>query len=489
MFHPASHGPPCFFSVDERPTKRRMYCMVKANLDISEIVADRQFQRGALHTRYLNEQLVRVLKTIGYDVGFQRGQGQYLFDRDNVRYLDLLSGFGVFALGRNHPVIRDALKTVLDSEFPNLVQMDVSTLAGVLAERLIAHVPYLDKVFFANSGTECVEAAIKFARGATGRTGIVYCDHGYHGLTYGSLSMTADNNFRGGFGPLLPDCSVIPFNDLEALEKALMSRQVAAFIVEPVQGKGVNIPDDDYLPGAAALCKKYGTIFVADELQTGLGRTGRFLAVEHWNVEPDMVLLSKSLSGGHVPVGAVLMRKAIFDKIFDRMDRAVVHGSTFAKNDLAMAAGIATLDVMESEKLIDAAAKRGAELQLALTRMVPREELKKEVRGKGLMIGVEFGPPKSLRLKASWNVLETANKGLFCQLITVPLFKDHKILTQVSGHGSHTIKLLPPLTITEEDCGWIERAFDDVIAGSHKVPGAIWSRGKTLVDNAVRRSA
>jgi len=186
--------------------------MVKANIDISEIVADRQFQRGALHTRYLNEQLVRVLKTIGYDVGFQRGQGQYLFDRDNVRYLDLLSGFGVFALGRNHPVIRDALKTVLDSEFPNLVQLDISTLAGVLAERLIAHVPYLDKVFFANSGTECVEAAIKFARGATGRTGIVYCDHGYHGLTYGSLSLTDDSNFRGGFGPLLPGCSVIPFN-------------------------------------------------------------------------------------------------------------------------------------------------------------------------------------------------------------------------------------------------------------------------------------
>jgi len=134
-------------------------------------------------------------------------------------------------------------------------------------------------------------------------------------------------------------------------------------------------------------------------------------------------------------------------------------------------------------------AKRGAELRLALTRMVPGYELLKEVRGKGLMIGVEFGPPKSLRLKASWNVLETANKGLFCQLITVPLFKDHKILTQVSGHGSHTIKLLPPLCITEEDCSWIEKAFDSVIASSHKVPGAIWSLGKTLVDNAVRKSA
>ncbi|WP_316204751.1 aminobacteriohopanetriol synthase HpnO [Bradyrhizobium sp. SZCCHNS3004] len=463
--------------------------MLKSNLDVSEMFVERQAQRSSMHSRHLNEQLVRVLKTIGYDVGFKRGQGQYLYDREDVRYLDLLSGFGVFAIGRNHPTLRDALKSVLDSDLPNLVQLDVSTLAGVLAERLLEHVPYLDKVFFANSGAETVEAAIKIARGATGRPGIVYCSHSYHGLTYGALSLTDDSNFRAGFEPLLPGCTAIPFNDLAALEQALSSREIAAFIVEPIQGKGVNMPTDEFLPGAAVLCKKYGTIFIADEIQTGMGRTGRFLAVEHWNVEPDMVLLSKALSGGHVPVGALLTRKAIFDKIFNRMDRALVHGSTFAKNDLAMAAGIATLEVLKAEKLIEAAAKRGAELRLALTRMVPGYELLKEVRGKGLMIGVEFGPPKSLRLKASWNVLESANKGLFVQLITVPLFKDHKILTQVAGHGLHTVKLLPPLTITEEDCAWIERAFDDVIAQSHKVPGAIWSLGKTLVDNAIRKSA
>ncbi len=463
--------------------------MPSSYLDVSELFVERQAQRSSMHARHLNEQLVRVLKTIGYDVGFQKGQGQYLFDREGARYLDLLSGFGVFAIGRNHPALRASLKSVLDSDFPNLVQLDVSTLAGVLAERLLEHVPYLDKVFFANSGAETVEAAIKFARGATGRPGIVSCSHSFHGLSYGALSLMDDANFRAGFEPLLPGCVQIPFNDLAALEQALSSRQVAAFIVEPIQGKGVNLPGDDFLPGAAALCKKYGSIFIADEIQTGIGRTGKFLAVEHWNVEPDMVLLAKALSGGHVPVGALLTRKSIFDKIFNQMDRAVVHGSTFAKNDLAMAAGIATLDVIKQERLVEQAAKRGAELRLALTRMVPGYELMKEVRGKGLMIGIEFGPPKSLRLKASWNLLETANKGLFCQLITVPLFKDHKILTQVSGHGSHTIKLLPPLTITEEDGKWIETAFDSVIAASHKVPGAIWSLGKTLVDNAVRKSA
>jgi len=304
-----------------------MYLMLDPNLDVSEMFKDREAQRSSMHARYLNEQLVRVLKTIGYDVGFQKGQGQYLFDRGGARYLDLLSGFGVFAIGRNHPVLRDALKSVLDSELPNLVQLDVSTLAGVLAERLLGHVPYLDKVFFANSGAECVEAAIKFARCATGRPGIVYCDHAFHGLSYGALSLTGDQNFRGGFGPLLPDCTSIPFNDLAALEKALSTRHVAAFVVEPIQGKGVNMPSDEFLPGAAALCRRFGTLLVADEIQTGIGRTGRFLACEHWNIEPDMVLLAKALSGGHVPVGAVLTRKHVFDKVFNQMDRAVVHGS------------------------------------------------------------------------------------------------------------------------------------------------------------------
>jgi len=454
--------------------------------DISALFTEREGDRYAMHSRHLNEQMVRVLRTIGYDVQFRRGKGQYLFDRDGERYLDLLSGIGVFAIGRKHPTLRDALKDVLDSDLPNLVQLDVSTLAGILAERLLAHVPYLDKVFFANSGAEAVEAAIKFARASTGRPGLIYCDHAYHGLTNGALSLNADANFRDGFEPLLPDCIRVPFNDLPALEQALAARTIAAFIVEPIQGKGVNMPSDGYLKVAAELCRRHNTLFIADEIQTGMGRTGRFLAVEHWNVEPDMVLLSKALSGGHVPSSAVLMRKPIFDKVFNRMDRAVVHGSTFAKNDLAMAAGIATLDVIKSERLMENAALMGDRLQRELSAMIPRYEMLADVRGKGLMIGIEFGAPKSFGLKASWNVVETANKGLFCQLITIPLFKDHKILCQVAGHGSHTIKLLPTLGITDDDCNWIVNAFDTVVAGSHRVPGAVWSLGKTLISHAAR---
>jgi ornithine--oxo-acid transaminase len=457
--------------------------------DLPGLLDQREQERYGLHSKYMNEMMVKVLQTIGYDVGFRSGRGQYLYDRTGTRYLDLLSGWGVFAAGRNHPAIREALVSVLDADLPNLVQMDVSVLSGLLAERLLGYAPYLDKVFFANSGAEAVEAAIKFARRATGRPNVVFCDHAFHGLTYGALSLNGDANFTDGFGPHLPGALKIPFNNLAALEKALSARDVAAFIVEPIQGKGVNIPDDLYLRGAQALCRKYGALFVADEIQTGLGRTGRFLAIEHWGVEPDMVLLAKALSGGHAPVGAVLGRKHIFEKVFNRMDRAVVHGSTFAKNDLAMAAGLAILDVIDSEGLVQKAAQTGARLLRAFQTMAERYELVHAVRGKGLLIGVEFGPPRSLKLKAAWSLLETFNTGLFCQLITIPLFKDHKILAQVAGHGNHTVKLLPALNISESDCDWIEGAFDAVIADSHRVPGAVWTLGATLADHAMKARA
>jgi ornithine--oxo-acid transaminase len=452
--------------------------------DIPALFAAREADRYDLHSRHLNDMMVKVLKTIGFDVRFVGGKGAYLTDAAGARYLDLLSGWGVFAAGRNHPRIAEALKSVLDGDLPNLAQMDTPVLAGVLAERLLSYTPWLQKAFFANSGAEAFEAAVKFARAATGRAGIVHCENAFHGLTYGALSAVGDDIYRRGFGPLIPGFAQIPFDDLPALERALRGRDVAAFCVEPIQGKGVNMPSPDYLRGAHELCRKYGTLFVADEIQTGLGRTGRFLAVEHWGVEPDMVLLAKALSGGHVPVGAVLLQKSVFSKVFDRMDKAVVHGSTFAKNDLAMAAGIATLDVIEDEKLIENAEARGRRLFASFADLKRRSELIRDVRGKGLMIGVEMGEPRSLKLRASWALLETMNKGLFCQLVTIPLFRDHKVLVQVAGHANRTIKLLPSLVIGAGDCDWIESSFDAVIAEAHNVAGPLWSLGKTLVEGA-----
>ncbi len=455
-------------------------------INIEALIADRSAEKYDLYDRHLNAQMVRLLKTIGFDRHYVRGQGPYLYDQQANRYLDLLSGFGVFAVGRNHPTVIGALQQTLTAELPNLAQMDVSLLSGLLAERLLPLIRGMEKMFFCNSGAEAVEAAMKFARAATRRSKVIFCDHAFHGLTYGALSLNGDDHFRDGFGPLLPGCISVPFNDLDALEAALATGDVAAFIVEPIQGKGVNIPDDDYLREATRLCRRHGALFIADEIQTGLGRTGKFLAIDHWDVEPDMVLLAKALSGGFVPVGAVAMRKSTFNRIFDRMDRAVVHGSTFAKTDIAMAAGLATLQVLEDEKLVENAARIGEGIKADLAALVGRHEFVKAVRGKGLMIAIEFGAPKSFSLKAAWVLLEQANKGLFCQLITIPLLKQHNIMSQVAGYGMNVIKLIPPLTLSEDDRAWIRRGFEQVVADAHRVPGAVWDLGRTLAAHSLK---
>jgi len=454
---------------------------------IAELFAQHSTDKFDLHEQYLNKQMVRMLQTIGYDKHYQRAVGQYLYDQEGTEYLDLYSGFGVFAIGRNHPTVIKALQETLTLELPNLVQLDVSILSGLLAKELLKTTPEnTNKMFFCNSGTEAVEAAIKFARYTTKRDKIVFCDHGYHGLTMGSLSLMGEKIFREGFGPLLPDCVSVPFNDLEALEAALSNKDVAAFIVEPIQGKGVNIPDDNYLPEVERLCKKYGTLFVADEVQTGIGRTGKFWAIDHWGVNPDMICMAKALSGGFVPVGGVAMTEKVMDTVFNRMDRAVVHGSTFGKNNMAMAAGLATLHVMEDEKLVENSLAVGTDIINSLNALSGKYEFLKEVRGKGMMIAVEFNSPKSLKLKAAWAMLEAANKGLFCQMITIPLFKEHHILTQVAGHGMNVIKLLPPLNLTQKDRDHIVNSFDKAIADTHQIPGSIWDLGKNLASHALK---
>jgi ornithine--oxo-acid transaminase len=457
------------------------------SFNITDLFSQHFESKFDLHEQYLNHQMVRVLRTIGYDRNYKRAIGQYLYDEDNTEYLDLLSGFGVFAIGRNHPAVISALQETLTLELPNLVQMDVPLLSGLLAKEILTTTPdNLSKMFFCNSGTEAVEAAIKFARYTTKRSRIVHCDHSFHGLTMGALSLNGDEIFREGFGQLLPDCNMIPFNNLDALEKALSTKDVAAFIVEPIQGKGVNIPDDNYFPEVERLCKKYGTLFVADEIQTGMGRTGKFWAIEHWNVQPDMILMAKALSGGFIPVGAVAMTTKIMDSVFNRMDRAVVHGSTFSKNNMAMAAGLATLEVIRDEKLVENSAKIGTNIINAINASAGQYEFLKEARGKGLMIAIEFQSPKSLSLKAAWTMLEAANKGLFCQMITIPLFKEHRILSQVAGHGMNVVKLLPPLNLNQKDQDWIINSIDKTIADTHQVSGAIWSLGKNLASHALK---
>jgi len=422
--------------------------------------------------RTINPQFVRVLRTIDFDRTWERAKGAYLWDSDGHRYLDMLGGFGMYNVGRNNPRVRDALVQALELDLPGAVQLGATALPGLLAEALLARVPArLERVQFTSSGTEAIEAALKLGRAATKRSRVISVDHGFHGLTLGSLSANGNPEFTARFGPLLPGFEQVPFGDLDALEEQLRQEDVALFLVEPVQGKGVHLPPDGYLEGAQAICRRYGTLFCVDEIQTGFGRTGRLFAFEHWGLEPDLVPVAKSLSGGYVPVGALLMSRAVHEAVFDSMQNSVAHGSTFAPNELAMAAGLATLQELDDERLVESAARLGEKL-LELTRpLVDEFDVVREVRGLGLMWAIEFGEPESRKL--SWKMIEKMQPGLFAQLVVGPLFSQHHILSQVAGHRIAVVKALPPLVVSDEDVEYFVESLASAIKRARRTPSAL----------------
>jgi ornithine--oxo-acid transaminase len=454
---------------------------------VGEILRTRAGEELALNDQYLNPQMGRILRTLGFDRTWVHGDRAHLIDAQGNRYLDLISGYGVFALGRNHPDVIAGVQELLEARTGNLPQLGVSLLPGVLAEQLLARAPSsVAAMVPANTGTEAVEAAIKISRAATGRPRILYAEHAFHGLTLGSLSLNGNDEFRDGFGPLLPGCDAVPFGDTEALERELARGDVAALIVEPIQGKGVNIPPDGYLESAQRLCRGAGTLFVCDEVQTGLGRTGRFFALEHWGLEPDMICVAKALSGGVAPIGGVLVSRAAFDRVFDGMERAVRHGSTFGGNDLAAAAALATLRVIERDGVVANAERMGA-LLLELTQpMMEQHEIVRDVRGRGLIWAIELGPPSGRSSRAVWDAVERAQPGLSAQLIIVPLFHEHQIFCQVAGHRMNVIKALPSLLINEEEVRGLAAALSDVVAQAERMPSAMTRFGLRMARGTAR---
>jgi len=438
------------------------------------------------YQEFVNPQWVALLNLLGMNLKYERCSGCELFTKDGRRILDYLSGYCVHNAGHNHPHIVEALKEELDKYGPAMLQSHVPALAGELAERLCGLAGGdLRKVYFGSSGSEGVEAAIKFARATTSRAGIVFANHSFHGLTAGALSLMNDAFWREGFGPLLQQTTGVPFADLEALEHALASNPIAAFIVEPIQAEGgIRVPCKAYLQSAEELCRKYGTLFVLDEVQTGMYRTGTFLAGQQFALHPDMVVLAKALSGGLVPVSAVLMTDKVYHSVYSSLKRAIVHTSTYSENSLSMRAGLATLDVLERERLGQRALQLGEQFRRRLRQTLEPFEILKEVRGMGLLCGIEFRPPQKMALRALYEAFHQIHPAMFGQVLVMRMFREKNILTQICGNNFMVLKAAPPLVVSEGQLNEFVEAICSVVALADS-SAAFWTDALALARRAV----
>src|SRR5579859_1814780 len=452
-----------------RTKTRELESSAMTDFSLEALLDSRRGEDLDLWAGTINPQFVRVLRTIGFDRAWARAEGAYLYAADGTRYLDLLGGFGMYGVGRNNAHVRAALVEALELETPGMLALGTTLLPGLLAEELIGLAGgRIERCLFTSSGTEAVEAALKLGRAATKRDRVLSAEHGFHGLTLGSLSANGNAEFTARFQPLLPGFEQVPFGDLEALEEQLRREDVALFIVEPVQGKGIHLPPDGYLRGAQELCRRYGSLLCVDEVQTGFGRTGRMFALEHWGLEPDLVTVAKSLSGGYVPVGALLMARAVHEAVFDSMPHAMSHGSTFAPNELAMVAGLAMLHELEEHSLVERSAQLGERLLERTRPLVDEFDVVRDVRGIGLMWAIEFEGDGF-----AYRMLERAQRGLFAQLVVVPLFTDYRILTQVAGHDMAVVRILPPFVLTDDDVDEFSDALHETVKRARRMPSSL----------------
>jgi ornithine--oxo-acid transaminase len=434
----------------------------------------------------VNPQWVRLLDILGMNVRYTRCIGDELHADDGRTYLDFLSGYCVYNVGHNHPRLVSALQAQLGSGEPFMLQSHVAELAGDLGAALCTRAGgQLTKAYFTSSGSEGVETAIKFARAHTGREPMLFASGSFHGLTYGALSLMDGAYWTSGFGPFLA-ADAVPFGDIGAAARTLATRRYAAIILEPVQAEGgIRVPGPHYLREVEALCRRSDTLLILDEVQTGLHRTGPFLAAHRDDVHPDMVILAKALSGGFVPLGAVLMSERVHRSVYASVQRAFAHASTFGENLLAMRAGLTTLAILEDERLGPRAETLGAEFRSALARALEPYEMVAEVRGRGLLCGIAFRPPSRTALRVPYGLFQTAHPALFGQMVVRRLFRQHGILTQICGNDFHVLKVAPPLTVASSSLERFLSAARDVMEEVHSSHG-FWSEALALAARALK---
>lgn len=467
---------------------RRNFPVMSSLLTFEEALQLSRERVRELHRTYLNPGLATMLELFNFDRRFVAASGVEVRDASGNTYLDFLGGYGALNLGHNHPAVVAAVRRV--EELPNLLQASLNPLAAALAHNLAQLAPgNLQRSFFCNSGAEAVEAALKLARAATGRSQIIYCANSFHGKTFGALSVTGRAKYRKPFEPLLPDCVEIPYGDERALEEVLKNRTAAAFIVEPIQGEGgVIVPPPGYLAKARELCTRYQTLLIVDEIQTGLGRTGYLWACESEGVVPDVLCVAKSLGGGVAAIGACITTDAIWKRAYGGLEKALLHTSTFGGNTRAVAAALATLEVIVKEELPARAREQGDYLLGKLAALKGQSPLLKEVRGRGLMVGLEFAQPAGgLAYRLSRGLLEKAAGEYLGSLVASELFNRHRIITAYTLNNPNVIRLEPPLTVTREQIDTCLAALTEVLSRHRSFISVAASGAKTVLQSFVKR--
>ncbi len=441
----------------------------------------------AAYGAHVNPQWVRLLNLLEMNVEYDVCLGEELHTRDGRVILDFLSGYCVYNAGHNHPRIIEAIRKELESCGPSMLQSHVATSAGDLAKKLCSHAGgRLNKVYFSSSGSEGVETAIKFSRTVTGRGGLLAAKNAFHGLTCGALSLMDHGFWSEGFGPLLPGVTFVDFDNTEALERELSTHKYAALILEPIQGEGgIVLPSAGYLQSAQELCRRHGTLFVLDEVQTGLYRTGKFLAAHHYDLDPDMVILAKALSGGLIPVGAVLMTDVVYDSVYSSLKRAIIHTSTYSENSLAIRAGLSTMEVLEEERLGERALELGERFRMRLKKALAGYEMVAEVRGIGFLNGIVFQQPQTLGLRLSYEAFRHIHSAMFGQMVVMRLYREHGVLTQICGNNFMVLKAAPPLNASETSMDHFVRSLQQVMEVVHSSK-RFWQDALQLAARAIR---
>lgn len=409
----------------------------------------------------LNPTLYRLLEIFQLNKVYVRGEGHYLFDQEGRSYLDFIAQYGAVPFGYNPPFIWEAVYAFHRTGMPTLVQPSVPPKAVELAEKLSELTPgRLQYATFVQSGAESVEAAIKLARSATGRFKILSTENGFHGKTLGALSATGREVYQKPFHAPVPGFIRVPYGDLSALERTLQrqGKDIAGFIVEPIQGEGgIIVPPSGYLRAAQELCRRFGVVFILDEIQTGLGRTGRLFASEKEQLEPDIMLLSKALGGGLVPLGVCLSTPETWNDDYGRL-----HSSTFSNNNLTCAIGLAVIDrlLADNRSILDQIKKKGQYLlDKALEIQKRWPGVIKEVRGEGLLVGIEFADFSSAD---SWDMIFLSKQGRFCPLLSGFLLNVYGIRCAPFLNSPFTIRLEPTLTIEYSEIDAVLEALDRI---------------------------